>query len=82
MTKIVAFGFGFIFLVIAVALLCAVAKMSHLELIALLALPVLKAFRQRLQDAGKPPKLAIIAAARKLATILNAMLKTQTPYTP
>lgn len=42
--------------------------------------PGLQAFRQRLQDQGKPPKLAIIAAARKLATILNAMLKTQTPY--
>ena len=44
--------------------------------------PVLKAFRQRLEDKGKPPKLAIIAAARKLATILNAMLKTQKPYAP
>ena len=44
--------------------------------------PVLKAYRQRLEDKGKPPKLAIIAAARKLATILNAMLKTQKTYAP
>ena len=38
--------------------------------------PALRAFRKRLQDAGKPFKLAIIAVARKLVTILNAMLKT------
>lgn len=42
--------------------------------------PALKRFRQRLQDNGKPPKLAIIAAARKLVTILNAMLKSQSEY--
>lgn len=35
--------------------------------------PVIKAFRQRLEAAGKPPKLAITACARKLLTILNAM---------
>lgn len=42
--------------------------------------PGLKAFRDRLQDAGKPPKLAIIAVARKLLTILNAMLKNRREY--
>lgn len=42
--------------------------------------PAMKAFRQRLQEAGKTPKVAIIAAARKMATILNAMLKTGKPY--
>jgi transposase len=36
---------------------------------------VLKAFYDRLRDAGKPPKLAFIALARKLLTILNAMLR-------
>lgn len=40
----------------------------------------LRAFRNRLQDAGKPPKLAIIAAARKLVTILNAMLRDGQQY--
>ncbi len=35
--------------------------------------PALKAFRKRLQDAGKPTKVAITACARKLLTILNAM---------
>lgn len=40
--------------------------------------PALRAFRNRLQDAGKPTKLAITACARKLLTILNAMFhKTQ-----
>ena len=42
--------------------------------------PRIKAFRARLQDAGKPPKLAIIACARKLLTILNAMLRDATDY--
>jgi transposase len=40
----------------------------------------LRAFRERLQDAGKPPKLAIVAAARKFVTILNAMLRDQQQY--
>ena len=37
--------------------------------------PVLKTFYTRLIDAGKPPKLAFIALARKLLTILNAMIR-------
>jgi transposase len=37
--------------------------------------PAIKAFRKRLQDAGKPVKVAITACARKLLTILNAMEK-------
>jgi transposase len=39
--------------------------------------PVLKAFRQRLLDAGKPRMVAAIAVARKLLTILNAILRDQ-----
>ena len=35
--------------------------------------PALRDFRKRLQDAGKPTKVAITACARKLLTILNAM---------
>lgn len=42
--------------------------------------PIIKAFRQRLQAAGKPVKLAITACARKLLTILNAMFRDQTDY--
>ena len=44
--------------------------------------PVLKAFRKRLIDAGKPPKVAIIAMARKLLTILNAMIRENQPWQP
>ncbi len=42
--------------------------------------PNLKRFYLRLRDAGKPPKLALTAAMRKLLTILNAMLKHHTPW--
>ena len=42
--------------------------------------PVLKAFHQRLIAAGKPKLVAIVATARKLLTILNAMVKTNTPW--
>jgi transposase len=42
----------------------------------------LKDFYQKLQQKGKPFKVAIIALARKLLTILNAMLKTRTLYQP
>ncbi len=44
--------------------------------------PVLKVFRQRLLDAGKPPKVAIIAMARKRLTILNAMIRENQPWQP
>ena len=37
--------------------------------------PVLRAFYQRLRAAGKPPKLAFVALARKLLSILNAMVR-------
>lgn len=37
---------------------------------------------KRLTTAGKPPKLAIIATARKLLITLNAMLKNNTAYHP
>jgi transposase len=42
--------------------------------------PVLKAFHQRLTAAGKPKLVALTAVARKLLTILNTMVKTQTPW--
>ena len=35
----------------------------------------LKAFYRRLRAAGKPPKVALIAAARKLLVILNTMVR-------
>jgi transposase len=42
--------------------------------------PSIKAFYQRLRAAGKKPKVAIVACMRKLLTILNAMLKSKTPW--
>lgn len=42
--------------------------------------PVIRAFYQRLRRAGKVKKVAIVACMRKLLTILNAMLKHQTPW--
>lgn len=44
--------------------------------------PVLRAFYQRLTGAGKLPTVALTACMRKLLTILNAMLKHQTPWAP
>lgn len=42
--------------------------------------PVLKVFYERLVAAGKPKKLAVIAVARKLVTILNAILRDNKPW--
>jgi transposase len=42
--------------------------------------PLIRAFYLRLCDAGKPRKVAITAAMRKLLTILNAILKQQIPW--
>lgn len=42
--------------------------------------PTIRAFHQRLIAAGKPKMVAIIAAARKLLTILNAILRDRTPW--
>jgi hypothetical protein len=41
---------------------------------------VLKAMYHRLIAAGKPPKVALIAIARKLLTILNAMVRDRTDW--
>jgi transposase len=41
---------------------------------------VIRAFYQRLREAGKPPKVAIVACMRKILTILNAMVRTQTRW--
>lgn len=44
--------------------------------------PGLKAFRKRLTDAGKPTKVALTACARKLLTILNAMVRDAKDHSP
>ena len=42
--------------------------------------PLLKVFHQRLIQAGKPKMVALIAVARKLLTILNAILRDKKPW--
>jgi transposase len=44
--------------------------------------PTLKLFCDRLVSAGKPKLLAIVAVARKLVTILNAILRDKRPWLP
>ena len=44
--------------------------------------PVIRAFYQRLIDAGKPPLVAVIACMRKLLTICNAIVASQQPWNP
>ncbi len=44
--------------------------------------PTLKLFRDKLVAAGKPKLVAIIAVARKLLTILNAILRDKQPRQP
>jgi transposase len=42
--------------------------------------PALKAFRDKLVAAGKPKLVALVAVARKLLVILNAILRDATPW--
>jgi len=44
--------------------------------------PVLKPVEKRLKERGKPHKLVIVAIARRLITIANAILKTGRPWQP
>lgn len=44
--------------------------------------PQIKAMSDRLVAVGKPPKVVLVACMRKLLTILNAILRTETPWNP
>jgi transposase len=44
--------------------------------------PPLRAFRDRLRAAGKAAKVALVAVARTLLVILNAMLRDHRPWSP
>lgn len=44
--------------------------------------PKIKAMYQRLRSAGKQPKVAMVACMRKLLTILNVMVRNNTPWNP
>jgi transposase len=59
------------------------AVRSSLYMAALVATrhnPAIRAFYQRLRSAGKRAKVALVACARKLLSILNAILRTRTPW--
>lgn len=44
--------------------------------------PPFRAFYKRLLDSGKPRKLAIVAVARKLVTLANAIVRSNQPWSP
>lgn len=44
--------------------------------------PWLRRFSERLEKAGKPAKVRLMACARKLLTLLNTMAHTKTPWDP
>ena len=44
--------------------------------------PVISDYYQRLLGRGKPKKVALTACMRKLLVILNAILKSNTPWQP
>ena len=56
------------------------SKNSQAALAAAYHNPVLKMVAKRLQERGKPHKLVIGAIARRLVTIVNAILKTGIPW--
>jgi transposase len=44
--------------------------------------PLIRAFAEKLERAGKPYKVLMIACMRKLLTIMNAMIKNNMPWAP
>ena len=51
-------------------------RLSHMAgMVAARCDPRFRAAYQALRDAGKPPKVAIVATARRLATIANALIR-------
>ena len=42
--------------------------------------PAIRAFYTRLCDKGKPRKVALVAAMRKLLVMLNAIMRDQVPW--
>jgi len=44
--------------------------------------PPIRDYHARLMAAGKLPKVALVACMRKLLTVLNAMMRDQTPWSP
>lgn len=58
------------------------AALHMAALVATRCNPVIRAFYEKLVAAGKPKKLALVACARKLLTILNAMASSGSTWNP
>lgn len=58
------------------------AMLYMAALSAVRANPVIGAFYARLRQRGKPHKVAMVACMRKMLTILNAMVRTNTAWNP
>jgi transposase len=58
------------------------AKLYMAALVASRRNPVLRAFYERLRQAGKQAKVALTAVARKLLTIVNAVVRSGQPWNP
>jgi transposase len=43
---------------------------------------VIQSFAERLKKAGTPAKVVIVACRRKLLTIMNSMIKNNSPWNP
>ncbi|MGB0697748.1 MAG: IS110 family transposase, partial [Rhodospirillaceae bacterium] len=56
----------------AVLYMCALSARHHN--------PTLKAFADRLKDAGKPPKVVLVAVARKLLVLSYGVMKTKRAF--
>jgi transposase len=56
------------------------AALYMVAITAIRANALIKAFYQRLRNAGKSAKVAIVACMRKILTILNAMVRTKTRW--
>jgi hypothetical protein len=58
------------------------AALSMPTIAAMRCNPAIRAVRDRLAAAGKPPKVVIVACMRKLLKVLNAMVRDGVPWTP
>jgi transposase len=58
------------------------ATLYMATLVAVRCNPVIRAFFERLNAAGKPRKVALVACMRKLLTILNAMMRRRVGWQP
>jgi len=56
----------------AILYMCALSARRHN--------PTLKAFADRLKEAGKPPKVVLVAVARKMLVIAYGVMKTRRPF--